>query len=148
MSNVLIAAIAIILVIALALAGALFMGGQFSEITDDAKAAKLVTEGGQIKNSYDLRRVVTGKSLNLGVGADELNTLKNEGYLKTVPPGFVTDWKIAQTGVAMTKLGEGEDYLDICVAARKRINITNPDTVLSCDDPAITDIDPCCKVVN
>ena len=100
MSNVLIGVLAVILLIGLGIAGALYFGSKFSGLSNDAKAAKVVAEGSQIQSAYEMRRVTTGKTLTLGNGAQELETLKTEGYLKAIPDGIQESWVIGQSGVA------------------------------------------------
>jgi hypothetical protein len=162
MSNVLIGVIGVIIFIGLALAGALFLGPRFSNSRTQADVARYMSEGSQISKAYDLHRVNEG-SYPTGIKADgtvydedetkaKLIEMKERGYLKALPIGGSTSgtvgaWYIDSTkGAALTLIGSDTGSKNVCVEARKQIGFTDPENVLACDSPDLTDKDPCCSV--
>jgi hypothetical protein len=80
MSNVLIGIIGVILFIGLALAGALFLGPRFQEVTADSKAAALVQQAAQVAQARSMYRVQEGRE-----PTDFAETGLIPGYLKAKP---------------------------------------------------------------
>ena len=155
MSNVLIGVIGVILFIGLALAGALFLGGRFSQSQTESEAARLVTEGSQISSAYDLYSVNEGRYPDgAGSGAAtpsdaKLDELVAKGYLKDKPAGgkptsgYQNTWYIDETkGAALTLIGDDSRSADVCKAARRQVGFT--DDVKACNASDIQDNDPCC----
>lgn len=79
MSNVLIGIIGVILFIGLALAGALFLGPQFQESTNNSRAAASVQAVSQVASAANMYEVQEG------LAVDAVATLKSSQYLKSIP---------------------------------------------------------------
>ncbi len=158
MSNVLIGIIGVILFIGLALAGALFLGDRFKDANVDSKAARYISEGGQISKAYELYALNEGRFPD-GLRPDgtpysstsnrsKLVQLNETGYLKAIPEGgnqsgTEAPWYIDETrGAALTLIGSDTGSEDICRAARRRVGFT--DDPKSCDANDILANDPCC----
>lgn len=148
MSNVLIGIIGVILFIGLALAGALFLGGKFSDASNESEAARIISEGAQINRAFEMHRVEQG-ALPDGAGesgdANEraIAQLQTRGYLKSIPEGASGKWHVSeQGGSVLSLIGTGEGAGAICATARKQAGFT--DEPKSCSDSSISDGDPCC----
>lgn len=113
MSNVLIGIIGVILFIGLALAGALFLGPQFQESTNNSRAAAAVQAVSQVSSAANMFEVQEGR-----IAADAA-ALQAGGYLKSVPanPTGGDAPEIAGTLVEMP-LGGNSDK--ICAAVAKQ----------------------------
>ena len=149
MSNVLIGIIGVILFIGLALAGALFLGGRFSNTGNDAEAARMMSEGSQISHAFELYELGEGRMPD-GTGesgeANEraITQLVSNGYLKDVPAGAKGGkWHVSDRGGAvLSHIGAGSQAEAVCQSARKQAGFTDETKV--CSDPSIADNDPCC----
>lgn len=113
MSNVLIGIIGVILFIGLALAGALFLGPQFQESTNNSRAAASVQAVSQVSSAANMFEVQEGRI------AANAAALQTGGYLKSVPsnPTGGDAPEIAGTLVAMELEGNSEK---ICNAVAKQ----------------------------
>lgn len=80
MSNVLIGIIGVILFIGLALAGALFLGPQFTTATYDTQAARVVSSIQQVTSALNMYRAVEGIDHQSALNGDLAPT-----YLKSYP---------------------------------------------------------------
>ncbi|RYY06506.1 MAG: hypothetical protein EON55_23175 [Alphaproteobacteria bacterium] len=154
MSNVLIGIIGVILFIGLALAGALFLGPRFSSTSNDAEAARYISEGSQISRAFELYGLNEGKFPD-GVGETDtdqnkriLSQMVKKGYLKSVPQGSKNgnpSWYIdSDKGAAMTAIGTGDGNKNVCESARRQAGFT--DAIKDCTATDIADKDPCCKI--
>jgi hypothetical protein len=81
MSNVLIGIIGVILFIGLALAGALFLGPRFSQVTTSNTASQLMTGMKQVSDAADMRKIDLGKAYTPSTTPEFLMPL----YLKAIP---------------------------------------------------------------
>lgn len=149
MSNVLIGVIGVILFIGLALAGALFLGERFSNASNDAEAARVISEGAQINRAFELYQLNEGHMPDGSGETGELNEraidqLVSTGYLKNTPAGAQSGrWHVgSEGGVVLSHIGSGESALAICTAARRQFGLN--DEPKTCSDPEISDTDPCC----
>ena len=149
MSNVLIGVIGVVLAIGLALAGALYLGDQFSKAANDAEAARYLAEGAQIAQAYELYGVNEGAYPNGATSDQKIDQLHASKYLKSKPLGGTPTgsnseaWYIDETtGAALTLLGEDDGSRRVCVAARTKMGFTDP--IKQCSDSSIHVNDPCC----
>lgn len=165
MSNVLIGIIGVILFIGLALAGALFLGDRFSNSRTQSEAARYMSEGSQISKAYEMFRLNEGTypdgeptSTDADYnGADQerrkLIQLRRTGYLKSIPIGLASatskadgSWYVSESaGAAYSLIGTDATAKSVCIESRKQAGLgTSTSTPLQCDDPNITNNDPCC----
>lgn len=118
MSNVLIGIIGVILFIGLALAGALFLGPQFQESTNNSRASASVQAVSQISSAANMYTVQEGRS------DYTLANLVSGGYLKSIPAnptsseaGF--EPTLDATNAAIT-MNLGNNAEKVCVAIAKQ----------------------------
>lgn len=152
MGNVLIGIVGVVIVVGLALAGALFLGDRFKEASNDAEAARYIAEGKQISHAYELYGLQEG-DYPQGENSDEkMAQLINGGYLKSNPlgggraqPGNSSAWYIDDaTGSALTFIGEDQTARNICVQARIQSNMPDPQNIKQCAANDLLTNDPCC----
>ena len=149
MSNVLIGIIGVILFIGLALASTLFLGNRFSEAGNDAEAARVMSEGGQINRAFELYQINERQMPDGSGETGELNErviaqMVTEGYLKSAPIGAEGGkWHVSpQGGAVLASIGSGEESEAVCRSARRQAGMTGDP--MQCADPAILARDPCC----
>jgi hypothetical protein len=141
-SNVLIGIIGVVLLIGLALAGALFLGDRFSQADNEAEATRFMQEGSQISQAFELHGLNEG-GYPSGNAAAKLQALVDKGYLKSVPVGGESAWAIDDSkGAALTYIGDTSASANICQAARRKAGFT--DAVKTCDAADLAANDPCC----
>jgi type II secretory pathway pseudopilin PulG len=150
MSNVLIGLIGVILLIGLALAGALFLGDSFGSASQEAQAARLMQEGSQISQAFELYGLDKGEFPS-GTSAQKIQTLVSTGYLKTQPSGGTTTsgtstgWVVDNArGAALTTIGSDAGSQKVCKAARAKLGFSDP--IKACDAADIAANDPCCTL--
>ena len=86
MANVIIGIIGVVLFILLAIAGAIFLGPQFTAANNNGKAAALVQSATQIASAVNLTNTQNGTTYASGVSTSQLVT---DGGLKVVPGNTV-----------------------------------------------------------
>lgn len=126
-----------------------FGGDAFSEASDKAEAARLISEGTQVDHAYDLFRAQEGRRPGNGTGVDTaaLQDLLDKDYLAEAPVGMASGWEIDHDrGVARSKLGlaTDEEAQRICVAARKQLGLPDPENIKRCNDANLSGAEPCC----
>jgi len=135
MSNVLIGIIGVILFIGLALAGALFLGPRFQESTINSKAAASVQAVSQTAHAATLYQTTSGASLANAL--DSATTLRDAGYLKSIPGnpviaanvpfsigtlgGIARDGDSTRASYVLMYLGQSSTARDICIAIERQL---------------------------
>ena len=149
MSNVLIGIIGVILFIGLAIAGATFFGSSITNSGEEARAASYVNESTQIARALEMYATDNGR-FPMDGNSEPVTILVNEGYLKSQPPGGRSPWTwSAASRAIITPAGNDDaDGRRLCVIARKRAGMPNPETILACDgsDGQLKKFDPCCMI--
>ncbi len=174
MTTIVLTIIGILLAAAAAFMMFFYGGDSFSGSSERADASRLVSEGVQIQAAMQLYKAkldkMPGDASATGVDATAMWDLVCNDFLSSIPTGInksttpafectpagraaasaSSPWRIdykygiarSIIGPAQTPSGKEAKALRICVAARKAHNLTgNP---LQCNDPAITNGDPCC----
>lgn len=172
MTTIILTIIGILLAAAAAFMMFFYGGDSFSGSSERADASRLVSEGVQIQAAMQLYKAKVDKMPGDGSGVDAtaMWDLVCNDYLSAIPTGInntaapafdctpagrdnasaSSPWKIDYNygiarsiiGPALTPSGSEAKALRVCVAARKAQNLTGDP--LQCNDPAITNGDPCC----
>lgn len=151
MGNVLVGIMGVVLFIGLAVAGALFLGDRFLESSNDAEAARYISEGKQISHAYELYGLQEGGYPDGETSNEKMGQMVEAGYLKSIPKGgksvegYATPWYIDEsTGSALTFIGEDETARNICVQARVQARMPDATNIKQCAANDIANNDPCC----
>jgi len=126
MFSLIITIIAIALVAALALATIYFGGPASQKSTGQAKAARILNEGQQVKGAAALHLAETSTKAN------SMDGLISTKYLQSAPDG----WQVTE---GYTFRAES-DY-QVCLAANKKFGVN---TVPACSDNAYASMPVCC----
>jgi hypothetical protein len=131
-SNVLIGIIGVILFIALAMAGAMFLGPQFQRAFVNSKAMTLSQMASQINMALSMRRTDAGIPF---VARASVLGLQQAGYLKSLPVNpYVGEggfpFRVLYSGdlgsplyyadVVFVSLGHSEDVEEVCTAINRQ----------------------------
>mgnify|MGYP001184296675 CR=1 FL=1 len=149
MWNVLLGVIGVVIFIGLALAGALFLGPKITNSGEEAKTAVYINESTQIARALEAYAIDNGR-FPIVDGVEPVTMLVSEGYLKKRPPGGRSPWIwSAESNAILTEAGQtNEEGMRLCVIARKRAGIEDPENVKACDgsDGDLARFDPCCTM--
>ena len=150
MTNILIALIAAALFIGLALAGVVYIGPRVIDSRVEAEATNYLYQSSQISKAIQDYASDHGR-LPLDGSRDPIDILVAEKYMKYAPEGGATKWKLdAGAGALITPVPEdGDRAQKVCVAARVKASMPDPEKVLKCDGSdapggKLTPSDPCC----
>ncbi len=142
MSNVLIGIIGVILFIGLALAGALYLGGSFTDASNQRRASQISMALSQTAQAASLFSLQNGSPLPNRL--DSVDLLIASRYLKARPtnPTAASNYPIVvdrfgnlndeRPAFAIMYLGQGENALKACIAFEKASGNTdrlNPDVM-------------------
>lgn len=172
MTTIILTIIGILLAAVTAFMMFFYGGDSFTGSTDKSEASRLVGEGVQIQAAMQLYKAKLDKMPGDGNGVDAtaMWDLVCNDYLSSIPVGInkssapafdctpagranasaSSPWKIDYNygiarsiiGPALTSNGNEAKALRVCVAARKNAGLTGDP--LQCNDPAISNSDPCC----
>lgn len=135
MVNVLVGIIGVLLFIALALAGAAYLGPRFTQAMVNSKAMSVTQMTSQITMALSMRRGDEGVPM---VARSQLVSLVSPGYLKTLPMNpFIGEggfpFRVLYSGdvesslyyadVVFGSLGHGEEMLQVCRAINKQAGL-------------------------
>lgn len=150
MSNVIIGVIGVILFIGLAVAGTSWLGPMFMESRIEAEAVGYLNQTSQISHAIESYASDRGK-LPVQSGREPIDILVAERYMKNKPEGGSSDWVYdGETQSLITPVaGAVDQATKICVAARVRAEMPQPERVFKCDgsdapNGVLSSKDPCC----
>jgi hypothetical protein len=147
MSNVLLGIIGVVLFIGLAVASASYFGGSLIGVKVDAQATDYINQSSQIAKAIEQYTSDNGR-LPVNGTQEPVDILVASRYMKSKPPGGRSPWVMSAAAKALLTPAAGSDAdgLKVCIAARKRANITNPTQVKACNGSggALSKTDPCC----
>lgn len=150
MTTIILVIIGILLAAAAAMFVVFYGGDAFDSSTAEAEANTVISQGTQIDTAMRLYRVERGAYPGQASGAGALDELVDKKYLDQIPErrssdGYDTNWKIDyERGIARTTIGarENDTATLVCSIARQRSGFEGEPK--SCDDPTISNNDPCC----
>lgn len=152
MTKIILVIIGILLAAVAALMTAYYGGDAFTSSYDEAESTTLVNQSVQIDTAFRLFYTDKGRYPGNTDGTGALNELIESDYLESVPDvpndrAPERDWRIDYNrGIARSVIGQADNdqSQEVCRKARLKFNLTGDP--LSCDDPALTRMDPCCSM--
>lgn len=150
MQYVLIGLIGILTAAILGFANAVYIAPALHSSKTQAEAVDYLNQAGQISEAIAHYQGDHGKAPVNGA-QEPVDVLVSTRYMKSAPPGGQSGWIYDEgTNSLMTPAkGNLSDATQVCIAARKKAGIPNPEKVFQCsgaDAPggALADNDPCC----
>lgn len=144
-----------ILIAGLGALAVIYYGGfGFEESRNKALATTMISHSNQIDAAMTTYQAEYGKNIIVEYEDEALNKLVEKGYLGSIPQSPMSttvsnQWKFdAGRGIVRSALGtvDDEQANNVCRAARERYGLSGDP--LSCDDPALSNKDPCCIMKN
>lgn len=147
MSNVLIGIIGVIFFIGLAIAGYSYFGEAVLGSKVDAQATEYLNQQSQLARAIEHYSSDNGK-IPVDGASDPVDILVSSKYLKSAPPGGRSPWTLNSDAKALLARPEGSvsEGLEVCIAARRKANMPDPEHPLQCDGSggSLAKNDPCC----
>jgi len=152
MTKIILVIIGILLAAVAALMTTYYGGDAFTSSYDEAESTTLINQSVQIDTAFRLFYTEKGRFPGNPDGTGAMNELIDADYLESVPDvpndrAPQRDWRIDyERGIARSVIGEtgNDEAQEVCRKARSKFNLTGDP--LSCDDPALTRMDPCCSM--
>lgn len=150
MGTFLIQILGTVLSIGVALFGLGMIGIHLLEVKKDAEVIGYMNQSGQIAEAIQ-RYARDNGLLPVAEGREPLDILLESRYMKTMPEGGESGWSLDEESYSLlTPVGGSKEHaLEICVAARRKVGMPQPDKVFKCDgsdapDGVLSVKDPCC----
>lgn len=150
MSNIIIGIIGVILFTGLAVAGTVWLGPKFTQSTVDAEAINYLNQKSQISRAIEHYASDRGR-LPVESGRQPVEILVENGYLRSAPLGGESGWVLNSdvSSIITPVAGDSARANNVCIAARLKANMPDPERVLKCDgsdapDGRLSSRDPCC----
>lgn len=152
MSNIFLVIMGVLIAAAAAIMTIYYGGDAFTKYSEEAEAARLVSEGAQVEAAVELYYRNNGQFPDNG---DPMNELMDKDYLSHMPKGadFATgDWIVDyDEGQIRATVGaaDDEEALDICRTARRQLKMPDWENVYKCDGSdypggRLSSREPCC----
>jgi len=149
-TKIILALVGILLAAAAAIMTVFYGGDVYGNSSVEAEAATLLSQSTQINAAFDLYTVEYGRRPGNADGSGAMDDLIASQYLSSYPDRVGRDshdpeWKIDYSmGIARSTVGRADDKTAQRVCERARQSMGLQGEVKQCNDPTISNIDPCC----